>query len=470
MLTPRLTNCAQCDDICSLIDSIDCKVAEMSVSLYNNVVFMLNKSFNHELLSDLLNYKRILQYKVCNPNYAGCFTVNMIASKVRRFTSGCIKDCSCRISSVETTTTTSTIPPSTTSTTTIAPPTTTTTTTISPWLCECITFVSYLFPSIYFYTNCSGVYVDGVLLAGQTIKVCGSDPGTTGDGAFSIGANCVGGTCPTSTTTTTTSPSSTSTSTSSTTTLAPLTTTTSTSSGGSTTTTTTLFPPITTTTTTVAPTTTTTTTAAPTTTTTTSGCVNCVAQDVVIGTQTWAKCNLNVSTYRDGTPIPQVTSPTAWANLTTGAWCYYNNDPSTEATYGKLYNWYAVNDPRGLAPTGYHIPSDAEWTTLTTFLGGESVAGGKMKETGTCHWLSPNTGATNSSNFNGVPGGCRYLNNTSFVFIEIYKYGYFWSSTVNGPNPGFPNVFYRRLNYNNATAGRNSLSKATGFSVKCIKN
>ena len=244
MLTPRLTNCAQCEDICSLIESIDCKVAEMSVSLYNNVVFMLNKSFNHELLSDLLNYKRILQYKVCNPNYAGCFTVNMIASKVRRFTSGCIKDCSCRISSAETTTTTSTIPPSTTSTTTIAPPTTTTSTTISPWLCECITFVSYLFPSIYYYTDCSGVYVDGVLLAGQTIKVCGSDPGTTGDGAFSIGANCVGGTCPTSTTTTTSSSStSTSTSTSSSTTT--------TSSSSSTTTTTTTIAPTTTTTTTV---------------------------------------------------------------------------------------------------------------------------------------------------------------------------------------------------------------------------
>ena len=126
MLTPRLTNCAQCEDICSLIESIDCKVAEMSVSLYNNVVFMLNKSFNHELLSDLLNYKRILQYKVCNPNYAGHFTVNMIASKVRRFTSGCIKDCSCRTSgagTIITTTSTST------STTTAAPTTTTSTNT-----------------------------------------------------------------------------------------------------------------------------------------------------------------------------------------------------------------------------------------------------------------------------------------------------------------------------------------------------
>lgn len=132
MLTPRLTNCAQCEDICSLIESIDCKVAEMSVSLYNNVVFMLNKSFNHEVLSDLLNYKRILQYKVCNPDYAGHFTVNMIASKVRRFTSGCIKDCSCRTSGTGiTTTSTSTIPPSTTTTTTITPVTTTTTSTSS---------------------------------------------------------------------------------------------------------------------------------------------------------------------------------------------------------------------------------------------------------------------------------------------------------------------------------------------------
>jgi hypothetical protein len=132
MLTPRLTNCAQCDDICSLIESIDCKVAEMSVSLYNNVVFMLNKSFNHELLSDLLNYKRILQYKICNPNYAGHFTVNMIASKVRRFTSGCIKDCSCRTSGTGiTTTSTSTIAPITTTTSTSSSSTSTTTSSTS---------------------------------------------------------------------------------------------------------------------------------------------------------------------------------------------------------------------------------------------------------------------------------------------------------------------------------------------------
>lgn len=102
-------------------------------------------------------------------------------------------------------------------------------------------------------------------------------------------------------------------------------------------------------------------------------------QQITIGTQIWSNTNLDVTTYRDGTPIPQVTDPTAWVNLTTGAWCYYNNDPANGAIYGKLYNWYAVagihdaaslNDPslrKQLAPQGWHIPTDAEWTTLTDF-------------------------------------------------------------------------------------------------------
>ncbi len=100
---------------------------------------------------------------------------------------------------------------------------------------------------------------------------------------------------------------------------------------------------------------------------------------VTIGNQTWTKSNLNVSRYRNGDPIPQVQDPSQWANLTTGAWCYYNNDPANGLIYGKLYNWYAVNDPRGIAPIDWHVPSDAEWTILTDFLGGINVAGGKMK-------------------------------------------------------------------------------------------
>ena len=102
---------------------------------------------------------------------------------------------------------------------------------------------------------------------------------------------------------------------------------------------------------------------------------------VKIGIQTWTTKNLDVATYRNGDPIPQVQDATAWAILTTGAWCYYQNNTENGTNYGKLYNWYAVNDSRGLAPNGFHIPTDAEWTTLSTLLGGEAVAGGKMKTT-----------------------------------------------------------------------------------------
>jgi len=113
-----------------------------------------------------------------------------------------------------------------------------------------------------------------------------------------------------------------------------------------------------------------------------SPCVTCSLADVVIGTQTWTACNLDVTTYRNGDVIPQVTDPTAWNNLTTGAWCYYENSSSLGCTYNKLYNWYAVNDPRGLAPVGYHVPTEAEYETLRQFLGGTNVAGGKLKSTG----------------------------------------------------------------------------------------
>ncbi|MBL0014028.1 MAG: fibrobacter succinogenes major paralogous domain-containing protein [Flavobacterium sp.] len=105
--------------------------------------------------------------------------------------------------------------------------------------------------------------------------------------------------------------------------------------------------------------------------------------EVQIGTQIWMTKNLNVSRYRNGDPIPQVANSAQWANLNTGAWCYYANSTANGPIYGKLYNWYAVNDSRGLAPEGWHIPSDAEWTTLVSFLGFPDVAGGKMKTTGT---------------------------------------------------------------------------------------
>ena len=193
---------------------------------------------------------------------------------------------------------------------------------------------------------------------------------------------------------------------------------------------------------------------------------------ITIGIQTWTTQNLDVATYSDGTPIPQVNDPAVWDKLTTGAWCYYNNDPANGATYGKLYNWYAVagihdTDPntpnKKLAPTGYHIPSDAEWTTLTTYLGGESVAGGKMKAIGTTLWWSPNTDATNSSGFTGLPGGYR---GSIGSFNYFGSNGNWWSSLeVNTTN-----AWTRILDYGSGDAISYDLNKKTGFSVRCVRD
>ena len=192
----------------------------------------------------------------------------------------------------------------------------------------------------------------------------------------------------------------------------------------------------------------------------------CTICTVTICSQVWMCKNLDVSTYRNGDPIPKVTDPNTWANLTTGAYCYYNNDSAQyAAVYGKLYNWYAVNDPRGLAPLGWHVPSNGEWAALETCLGGSSVAGGKMKEAGTAHWLSPNTGATNSSGFTGLPGGFR----TYFgSFDLIGGHGYWWSSTeINTTD-----AWHLYLPYYNGTSYRLSfgLGKLYGFSVRCLRD
>ena len=182
-----------------------------------------------------------------------------------------------------------------------------------------------------------------------------------------------------------------------------------------------------------------------------------------IATQRWMDKNLEGVTYRNGDVIPQVTDATTWAALTTGAWCYYNNDPANGAIYGKLYNWYAVNDPRGLAPQGWHIPTDAEWTTLSTLLGGESVAGGKMKTTGTTRWTTPNTNATNESGFSGLPGGNR---SNSGAFTNVGNYGYWQSSTESGSTA----ARYRYLGYLNGNLDRFSFFKTAGFSVRCLRD
>jgi uncharacterized protein (TIGR02145 family) len=183
---------------------------------------------------------------------------------------------------------------------------------------------------------------------------------------------------------------------------------------------------------------------------------------IVIGTQQWMRENLDVMTYRNGDVIPQVTDPTAWAGLTTGAWCYYNNDPLNGAIYGKLYNWYAVNDPRGLAPQGWHIPTDAEWTTLISLLGGYSVAGGKAKTTGVTKWASPNN-ASNESGFAGLPGGLR-LDDGSFLLSgspSVGTFGIWWGATPDG----CPFLY----SYNN-TMQIGYSDKKSAQSVRCIRD
>ena len=186
-------------------------------------------------------------------------------------------------------------------------------------------------------------------------------------------------------------------------------------------------------------------------------------QTVTICNQIWIKTTLNVSKYRNGDVIPQVTDPAVWANLTTGAWCYYNNNSANGITYGKLYNWYAVNDTRGLAPTGWHVPTDAEWTYLTDCLGGGSVAGGKMKATGTGLWQSPNAAATNESGFTGLPAGYRGNNGT---FYSIGFNGYWWSSSENNITAAWT----RNLNFSNGNAYRDNPYKQYGLSVRCVKD
>ena len=183
---------------------------------------------------------------------------------------------------------------------------------------------------------------------------------------------------------------------------------------------------------------------------------------VTICTQVWMLKNLDVSTYRNGDPIPQVTDSIQWVNLTTGAWCYYNNNSANGPVYGKLYNWYAVNDPRGLAPAGWHVPSDAEWTTLSTCLGGDLIAGGPMKEIGTTHWTPPNTGATNTSGFTGLPGGTR--NNDTFNGVGFN--GFWWSSTEYDTSI----AWLRYLAYANGIFGRIASNKQCGFSVRCLRD
>lgn len=144
---------------------------------------------------------------------------------------------------------------------------------------------------------------------------------------------------------------------------------------------------------------------------------------VQIGDQIWMVENLRTTRYRNGDPIPNITDKTAWQSLTTGGYCWYNNDSKNKPVYGALYNWFAVNDSRKLVPEGWHVPSHQEWTVLWNFLGGQNLAGGKLKETGSLHWTNPNNGATNESGFCALPGGVR---SNLGDFYQLGSFGYWW--------------------------------------------
>jgi uncharacterized protein (TIGR02145 family) len=202
-----------------------------------------------------------------------------------------------------------------------------------------------------------------------------------------------------------------------------------------------------------------------------------VYQTVQIGEQVWMAENLKTTHYADGSAIPLVEGTTEWDNLTPSdkAYCWYDNSTANRDTYGGLYTWAgAMNGAagssanpsgvQGVCPDGWHLPSDAEWTELTDYLGGSGVAGGKLKEAGTAHWASPNSGATNESGFTALPGGSRGQHGT---FDVQGSSAYFWSSTENDP----ATAWLRLLGYDNAGVGRFYIDNLeTGCSVRCVRN
>jgi uncharacterized protein (TIGR02145 family) len=184
---------------------------------------------------------------------------------------------------------------------------------------------------------------------------------------------------------------------------------------------------------------------------------------IIIGLQEWMAENLKVTKYLNNDPITYVPNETVWGGLSTEAYCWHDNLNADFITYGALYNWYAVNDSRGLCPAGWHVPSDAEWSILTSYLGGVNVAGDKIKECGTAHWWSPNASATNETCFSALPGGMRDLNG---VFGINEAEGFWWSSTQYNSS----NAHYRSMYYDWGGVYVDWAIYRYGFSVRCVKN
>lgn len=200
-----------------------------------------------------------------------------------------------------------------------------------------------------------------------------------------------------------------------------------------------------------------------------SSCGGGASKEITIGKQVWMTENLNVDKFRNGDLIPQAKTAFEWEKAGENeepAWCYYDNDPTNGTKYGKLYNWYAVNDARGLAPNGWHVPNDAEWTVLSDFLGGKDIAGTKMKSVS--GWKENGNG-TNESGFSGLPGGARNFDG-SFGNIGnfglIGNYGYWWSSSESPPY----SAWFRKLDYSNGLLDRWTWYKQSGHSVRCLRD
>jgi uncharacterized protein (TIGR02145 family) len=186
-----------------------------------------------------------------------------------------------------------------------------------------------------------------------------------------------------------------------------------------------------------------------------------VYKTIQIGKQTWMAENLKTTSFVNSEQIANVFDITIWANYSLDAFCWYKNDVAYKTGYGALYNWYAVKTGK-LCPVGWHVPSSSEFTTLITFLGGESTAGGKLKESGTVHWLTPNTEADNESGFSALPGG--YLPSGDFMLFRIA--GYWWSSAESNSS----NASFMLIQSNNGSAKIDSGIKTNGLSVRCIKD
>lgn len=197
-------------------------------------------------------------------------------------------------------------------------------------------------------------------------------------------------------------------------------------------------------------------------------------ETVEIGNQIWMAENLRVTHYRSGTGINFVTGG-VWSDMTSGAYCAYDNSESTAKTYGYLYNWYAVTDGRNIAPEGWHMPTEAEWKELELYLDMSQAEvdkenvwrgtdeGGKLKEAGTTHWASPNTGATNVSGFSAIPGGYRHSGGT---FSSLGASANFWASTEHGSD----NAWRRLLGYNHSDVYKHDSNKHEGYSVRLIRD